>query len=130
MENQQTPTKNIILNYGLILGIATILISVAIYAMGLTYKQDWKMGLLSFVIMSIIISLGIKKYKEVNGGFLSVGQGLKTGIGIALIAGIISILYSMIFINFIEPDYMEKMMDVTREKLMDNPDLSEEVIEQ
>ena len=130
MEDQQKPTKTIALNYGLFLGIISILISVANYAMGKAYEQDWKIGLLSFIVMAVIITLGIKKFREANGGFLSLGQGLKTGIGIALIAAVIGIIYNMIFMNFIEPDFMEKMMEVTRENLLDNPNLSEEMIDQ
>jgi hypothetical protein len=95
----------------------------------MAYEQDWKIGLISFIVMAIIITLGIKKYKEANEGFLTLGQGLKTGIGIALIGAVISIIYSMIFMNFIEPDYMEKLMEITHQKLLDDPNLSEEMIE-
>jgi len=130
MENQQKPTNKIALNYGLYLGIASILISVIIFALGKHYEQDWKNGVLSFIVMATIIVLGIKKYKEFNGGFMTLGQGLKTGIGIALIGGAISILYTLIFMNFIEPDFMEKSMELGRQKMLDNPNLSEEQIEQ
>lgn len=129
MEDQQKPTKKIALNYGLILGFLSILTSVIVYTMGKTYEQDWKVGVISFIIMAIIITLGIKKYKEGNQGFLTLGQGLKTGIGIALIGAVISIIYSLIFMNFIEPDFMEKLMEVTHQKLLDDPNLSEEMIE-
>ena len=129
MEDQQKPTNKIALNYGVYLGIASILISVILYALGKQHEQDWKVGLLSFAVMATIITLGIKKYKEVNGGFMTLGQGLKTGVGIALIGGIISIVYTLIFITFIEPDSLEKGMELARQKMMDNPNLSEEQVD-
>ncbi|MCF6347958.1 MAG: DUF4199 domain-containing protein [Flavobacteriaceae bacterium] len=129
MEDQQKPTKKIALNYGLILGFTLILIGVINYAMGNAYEQDWKIGVISYVIMAFILFIGIKKYKEVNGGFLSLGQGLKTGIGIALIGAVISIIYTIIFMTVIEPDFIDKTMEVSRQKLLENPNLSEEQIE-
>ena len=130
MEDQQKPTSKIALNYGIILGFVSILISVALYATGMTYKQDWKTGSIGFIVTVVIIVMGIKKFKEANGGFLSVGQGLKTGVGIALIGSVISIIYLMVFMNYIEPDYMEKSLEVAREKLMENQSLSEDQVEQ
>jgi amino acid transporter len=129
MENQQKPTKQIMLNYGVILGFASILISVANYALGNAYNQDWKVSLLGFLVMAAIIVFGIKKYKEANGGLLSLGEGLKTGVGIALIGGVISIIYTIIFMTYIEPDFMENTMELARQKMMDNPNMSEETID-
>ncbi len=129
MEDQQKPTNKIALNYGLYLGLASILISVVMYALGKQNEQDWKTGVISFVVMATIITLGIKKYKEFNGGFMTLGQGLKTGIGVALVGAVISIAYTLIFITFIEPDALEKGMEVAREKMLDNPNLSEDQID-
>jgi len=129
MEDQQKPTKKIALNYGIYLGIASILISVVIYALGMQHEQDWKNGVVSFIVMATIITLGIKKFKESNGGFMTLGQGLKTGVGIALIGGIIGILYTLLFITVIEPDSLEQGMEIARQKMMDNPNLSEEQID-
>jgi len=129
MADQQKPTNKIALNYGLYLGIASILISVILYALGKHQEQDWKNGLISFIVMATIITLGIKKYKEFNGGFMTLGQGLKTGIGIALIGGVIGIIYTLIFVTVIEPDSLAQGMELARQKLLDNPNISEEQID-
>lgn len=131
MENQPVPSKNVILNYGLYLGIASILVSVILYALGMHYDQDWKQGTFGFIIMVAIIFLGLKKYKELNNGYLTIGQALKTGVGIALIGGIISLIYSYVFMNFIEPDFMANIMAGAEEKMIEqNPNLTDEQIEQ
>jgi len=131
MENQpKLLKKSIMLNYGLYLGITSILISVIIYALGMHYDQDWKIGTISIAVMAIIIFLGIKKFKELNNDLLSLGQALKTGIGIALIGGIISVVYTLIFMNFIEPDFMANTMVKAEQEMIDKfPDLSDEQIE-
>ena len=129
MENQQMPTKKIALNYGLILGFLGILQGVIFYAMGKTYDNDWYKSVISIVIMAVIIFLGIKEYRKSNGGLLSLGQGLKTGVGIALIAAVISVIWTVIFAKFIEPGFVDQIVELQRQKFLENPSMTEEMIE-
>ena len=129
MENQQTPTKKIALNYGIYLAAASILLHVSLFAMGKHLEQDWKVTVLGIAITAVLITLGIKKFKEANGGLLSLGQGLKTGISIALISTVIYIVYTLLFMNVIAPDTMEQGLELARQKLEENPNMSEDQIE-
>ena len=130
MENQKSSSKQIILNYGLILGVVSVLLSVAIYAMGKIYDQGMIVMLTSFVIMAVIIFMGLKNFKAGNSNALSLGQAIKIGLGIALIGGIIGIIYNQIFINFIEPDFMENMMKIGEQTMLEqNPNMTDEQIE-
>ena len=70
MENQAS-SKNIMLNYGFVLGILSILTSVTSYALGMHLDRDWRFGLLGFILMVIIGSMGIKKFKVENQHLLS-----------------------------------------------------------
>ena len=72
----QTSTKQIMLNYGLMLGFVSILISVANYAVGDIYKPHWAIQVVSLIATIAVIVLGIKKVKELNNGFLSLGDAL------------------------------------------------------
>ena len=119
MENQKTSSKQIMLNYGIILGVVSILVNVIMYAMGNTYDPPAYMGIVSIVIMIGLIVFGIKKFKELNGGYLSLGEALKTGVGIAIVGGIVGVIYTLIFTNFIEPDYFMKMQEVQEQKFID-----------
>ncbi len=119
MENQKVSAKNIMINYGAILGIISILISVSVYAMGKTYDQHWSIGVISFIVMVAILTMGIKKVKELNDGFLSLGEALKTGLGIALISGLISVAYTYVFTTIIEPDYFITLAEVQEQKWID-----------
>ena len=80
-------------------------------------------------ITAAVIVWGIKKYKEANNGLLSLGQGIKTGIAIALISSVVYIIYTLLFMNVISPESMEQGLEIARQKLMDNPNMSEEQIE-
>ncbi len=118
MENQPN-SKGIILNYGLYFGIVSILISVITYAMGKHLEQGVLSSLIGFGVMILFVVLASKKYKETNNGFMTWGQGVKIGVGTVVIGIIISIIWQQIFINFIEPDFMNQVAEKTRLSLSD-----------
>jgi len=129
MESQQKPTNKIALNYGLILGFAGILQGLIFYAMGKTYDNDWYKSVISIVIMAVIIFLGIKEYRKNNDGLLSLGQGIKTGLGIVLIGAVISVIYTLIFANFIEPGFIDHIVELQKQQFLENPNMTDEMIE-
>ena len=130
MENQKSSSKQIMLNQGLLLGVVSVLLSVSIYAMGKIYDQGIWVMLVSFAIMAVIIFMGLKKFRDGNGGLLSLGEALKIGLGISLVGAVVSIIYNQIFINFIEPDFMANMMDVAEAKMLEsNPNMTDDQIE-
>jgi len=130
MENQKLQARKFIINYGLILGVISILIAVVMYVTNMYIEKSWIAGTLSFIAMTVIIVYGINEYKKSNGGYLLLGQALKIGVGIALIAGIIGAIYQFVFMNYIEPDFMEKMMQMQFDQMIEaNPDMSKEQID-
>ena len=130
MENQKSSSKQVMLNYGLILGVVSIVLSVGIYAMGKIYDQGMGVMLISFAIMAVVIFMALKNFKAGNNNLLSLGEALKIGLGIALIGAIISVIYNQIFINFIEPDFMENMMKVGEQKMLEQyPNMTDEQLE-
>lgn len=118
MENQAN-SKSTILNYGLYLGIIGVFIHLAFYATGTLIKFGWLSGIISFIAMVAIIILGIKKFKADNGGFLTFGQALKVGVGIAVISAVITTVYTLLFTNVIEPDFQAQMMEVQKQAWLD-----------
>ncbi len=130
METQKLQARKFILNYGLILGVVSILISVVMYVTNSLVEQNWIASILGIVVMIVAITYGINEYKKSNGGFLTLGEAIKIGVGVALIAGIIGAIYQFIFMTYIEPDFLEKMMQVQFDNMIEqNPDMSEEQIE-
>jgi uncharacterized membrane protein YeaQ/YmgE (transglycosylase-associated protein family) len=127
METQTASVKKIALPYGLLLSLSTIVISVIVYAMGMTYDQPWWQSLLNFLAMIGFIVYGIKTYKHDNENYLSLGEALKMGLAIALVAGIIGSIFTYLFITVIEPDFTVNMLEVSRVKMInDNPEMTQE----
>ena len=132
MENQTVPTKPIMLRYGIILGFLTVLASVLSYVIEGTEQIErpfWEKALGYIIIIAIII-MAIKKFKELNNGNLTIGEAIKTGVGVALIGGLIVSVYIFIFFSYIEPDFINRIMEMTQEKMIEqNPDMPEEQME-
>lgn len=140
MENKATKTM---LTFGLILGFASILIYLLNYSFGdiyfdfkgEIYKSEHKLfkylfGTINFISSIAIITLGIKSFKTNNNGFLSLGQAIKTGLGISLISTIFYILFYIIFIHFVEPNYIENALNLTQQTIIESrPETSDEQME-
>lgn len=127
MENQVN-SKSIILNYGLMLAVVSIIVSLISYATGTHFKPHWSTSVITIIAFIALVVLGIKKFKGLNNGFLSFGQAVKTGVGIAIISALIGSVYQYIFMNFIEPDFMSQMLEIQQQSMIDQG-MSEEQIE-
>ncbi len=130
MENQQATAKKFVLNYGVMLGIISVIYGVILYVTNIYLNPGMVYGLISFAILIIVISLAIKAFKSENGGFLSLGEALKVGIGVAVIGGIIAAIWTFVLTTYIEPDYVNQVMEAGRENLIETqPDMTEAQID-
>ena len=131
MENQKSSSsKQVMLNYGLMLGVVSILIAVANYAFGNVYKPHWSISIISGLATVVVIVLGLKVIKENNGGYLSLGESLKNGLGMALISGVIYVIYFYVFVNFIQADYFENLGAVQEASMIEMyPNMTDEQLE-
>ncbi|APG64392.1 hypothetical protein LPB136_02985 [Tenacibaculum todarodis] len=127
MENQAN-SKSVILNYGLLTGGVSVLIALVLYAMGKTANPGIPMTALSFIIPIVLIVLGIKKFKDTNGGFMSWGQAVKVGVGIALLWGLLTIIFQYVLENFIAPELIEQKLEAAR-VAMENWGMDQDLID-
>ena len=132
MENQPAVTrKSVMINFGVLMGFASIIIQLLIYVFGNIYEPHWSFLVLSFAVTIAFIVLGIKKVKSIQNGFLSMGDALKTGLGIALISAIIYSVYLAIFQHLIEPSYFDNLALIQEQTILEqNPNMTDEQLEQ
>ncbi|WP_224490991.1 DUF4199 domain-containing protein [Robertkochia flava] len=130
MEQQKPKTGQFALRFGLLMGALGITFSLMLHFMDLQYTQSAANSVVGIAIILGILITAIYQYKKANGGYLSLTDALKVGIGAALVGGIISALYTMLYANVIEPDFLERSGEMMRSTLRnDNPDLTTEQIE-
>ncbi|MBD1261141.1 DUF4199 domain-containing protein [Maribacter polysiphoniae] len=131
MEQNEPKTGKYALNFGVLLGVVSVVFGLMLFSMDMHYDQGWAIRGISLVLTVAAIFLGIFQYKKANGGYLTISEALKIGTGIALIAGIIGLIYFFLLSNVIEPGYMDKMYEIGKVQAMaDNPNLTEEQIDQ
>lgn len=130
MEEKSIPTQKISVNYGLLLGILSVVLGVVLYITNAYLSPHWSHAVISYALFIIFVVLGIRAYKKANGGFLSLTQAIKVGISIALISALISSLWQVLLSEVIEPNLMEQMMEVQQTQMIEqNPNMTQEQID-
>lgn len=130
MENQELTPGKFSINYGLILGAIMIIISVITYATGMALRGEQWPNYIYYLIFPIIVIYAISQFKKANNNILSVGQAIKVGLLVAIISALVSVVYNLLFIYVIDPEFIDQAMKVAEEKLYDNPKMTEEIAEQ
>lgn len=130
MEQQSIPTQKISVNYGLLLGVLSVVLGVILYITNAYLSPHWSHTLISSTLFILFVVLGIRAYKNANGGFLSLTQAIKVGISIALIAAVISSIWQVLLSEVIEPGLMDQMMEVQRTAMIEqNPNMTQDQID-
>lgn len=131
MENNSSTLKSHILQYGILLGGISVVFALMLFFLDMHYTQDSSVGIVSIVITIAVIVLGQYNFRKDNEGFLSFGEALKLGVGIALISSIIGVIYQVLLVTVIDPDTIPKMITIAENQLYEsNPEMSQEQIDQ
>jgi hypothetical protein len=128
METNQTSIGKAALHHGAILGVALIILSLIFHFAGLGF-EGWTM-FLSWAVMIAYLSYATKNFRDENrGGLLSYGQGLGLGTLMSFIAGLISCLYTIVYMKFINTDFVNQYMEKSYEGMLERG-MEEEQISQ
>lgn len=115
------------IKFGIIGGLAGVIFSLITYFTDLQF-ENWTKWISTLIMVAAIV-LGIKSITDSNkGNLISFGTLFKAGMIIAIIIAVISIIYFFIYTNFIETDFIDKILEVSR-KQMAEKGLSEEQID-
>jgi hypothetical protein len=134
MENNVSPAKSGVL-YGVLFGVIMVLEFVIMYIIGMKSLINTSAGTIvniaNYLILPLLfIYLGCINYKKnINNGFISLSESLKTGISILFIAAFIYGVFNVIF-NYIFPDFINEMIAITKEGMLaKNPEMTSNEIE-
>ena len=129
MEETKLKTGKYALTYGLILGAISVAFLLMLYSLDMHYQGGPMVMGVSLLITIAVIAIGMIQFKKDNKGFMSFGQGLKVGVGIGLIAGIIGIIFNQILAGVIDPEMMNKAMEYQKGLLMETTKMTPEQID-
>jgi hypothetical protein len=103
------------INYGLITGAASIGFSIVLYVADI--EPTSPIAYIGFIILLGGMIWGTLQYKNnVQNGFMSYGQAFVSGMLIAVIAGLVSAIYTYLFYAFFDPAAHTKMVETAMEQ--------------
>lgn len=124
MENQVT--THIV--KGLILSVISIVFSIVIYVFNL-----YEMSALSYINYAIFIGgliYGAVLYSNQNGHNVTFGNLFAHGFKTTAVVIVISSVYTLLAFKVLFPDMLEKVLDLSKKKMLENPKMTDEMIDQ
>jgi hypothetical protein len=102
-------TRDVILKWGLIGGVATVIMGLLSFLLG--FSDSKAIQYAGVILMLAIIVLGLFDYRDkFGGGFASFGGLFKVGLMIGLIIAVISVIWSFIYMNFIDTELLGRIL--------------------
>lgn len=104
------------LRWGLIIGFVSIFLF-TIYSMflmtsmGIWGTLTW--GVFSFIIIMILLAVMALQQRKEMGGFINFREAFSAVFVSILIIVVLSQLYTYVYMNFIDPDYFERMREMS-----------------
>lgn len=134
MEKSVSPAKSGLV-YGVLFGVIMVLEFVIMYIIGMRSLVGTSAGVIvniaNYLLLPLVfIYLGCTNYKKnLNNGFISFGECLKTGVSITFIAAFIYGVFNIIF-NYIFPEFINEMISISKDEMIkQTPNISSKDME-
>ena len=112
MENQNLELKKYILQYGALLGGISVVFGLMLFSLEMHYQNETSTTIVSIAITIGVIAFAQYSYRKDNEGFMSLSQGIKMGLGMAAISGLINVAYFLVLSNVLDPEMMNKALQM------------------
>jgi hypothetical protein len=130
MEDQKPTPGKFAMNYGIILGVIMISISVITYVTGMALNGEQWPTYIYYIMYPVVIFYAIGQYKKSNASLLSIREAIKVGLAIAVISALVNIIYGLIFNYLIDPGFMAQAMEATKDRMLEAPNANPDAVEQ
>lgn len=86
-------------------------------------------GLLALLILGVGIYIGIQKVKRLQKNSISYKQAVLTGLFISLITGIVTATFTLVYCQYINPNYASYLVAESRKFMIEQRESPEEITE-
>ncbi|WP_159802234.1 DUF4199 domain-containing protein [Flavobacterium sp. MK4S-17] len=104
------------INFGIIVGVVSILSSAIIYAVNLELMVNIWLGIVLFLVNLVIGIVAVAKTKKAMGGIISFKQAFSVYFFTMAIGSLIGTLFMYVLFNFVDPAAKETLTQLTVEK--------------
>jgi hypothetical protein len=105
------------LNWGLIIGLASIVYSVLLYMLNLMFNQA--LGYAGVIIIIAGLAIAMKNYRDnVLDGVMPFGKAFGFGMLIILVAALLGAIFTYLLFAVIDTGLSERALEFTSEKMM------------
>ena len=105
--------KKYMIEYGLWTGITLISFAIMLFILGAHYENSTSTQVINALIQVSGITIACLAFKKENKSLISWGEVRKIGTGVSLIVSITAIIYTLLLTNIIEPDFMDKVLEIS-----------------
>lgn len=105
------------LKSGLIIGVVSIVVFIIMYVADLKpvgIMMPIVLGLVGLAINIVLLVIFFKNYRTQIGGFISFRDAFLYCFVVLVIASLVSTIFTLLFIQFIEPDYYKNLMEAQK----------------
>ncbi|MDQ2794376.1 MAG: DUF4199 domain-containing protein [Bacteroidota bacterium] len=129
METNTTPvtTTSVGLRYGLLTGLVSIIISFGLFV---AHQETSPLRYASFAVLIAGLVLAMQNFKQNNQGFMSFGQGVGIGAVLSAVVGVLSGIFSYVYMTFIDPEVVGRMTEKIRADMEARGGMTDEQIDQ
>lgn len=117
MENKSNPLISQALLYGLYYALVSIILSLVMWMVNFiptSIGGSMLMLLVTIVIAFVLLYYFTKKYRDDSlGGYITFGKAFVFAFLVVVFSTLITAVYNYIFNAFIDPDYLERVMNTT-----------------
>jgi drug/metabolite transporter (DMT)-like permease len=114
MDSNRVPILKPAMTYGLIIALVIIILAISVWILNIE-SQGWVQWI-SWVAYFVVLYFCLKNWRDqYHGGYIRYGQALSAGILFMFFASIIYGLYYIIYLKWIDPTFLERLLDRVEE---------------
>ncbi|MDZ4667946.1 MAG: DUF4199 domain-containing protein [bacterium] len=123
-----TSKWQIIAKFAIIFTLILVALNLMLYITDMQTKLNTVTTIVTFLVIAGSIFKGIQTQRDqLLGGYVSYGAGFKIGMFITLFAAIMLTVYSVIFITFIDVDFMDNILNEAKKQMIEQNKSEEEI---
>ncbi len=103
--------------WGLYLGLAAVILSFGLYMIDVTLMVSGWVSLISYALIITFMILSARQERSERDGYLTYGQAVINSLGVSVIYTIITISFTGLLYNVIDPELPETLKTITIERM-------------